>query len=104
MERTQVVEEGQLSFTHSWDTELEEQDPAGYGGEGGKRGGTEQRRGAQREGRQRRAAQGSGGQPKLGQVLGMTDAPAPAAQRLGRAGQRASCMVLRTKGSTRTCV
>lgn len=38
---TQMVEEGQLSFTWSWETELEEQDQAGYGGEGDKMGGTE---------------------------------------------------------------
>lgn len=42
MERTEIVEEGQLSFTWSWNTELEEQDQVGYGGEGDKRGGSEQ--------------------------------------------------------------
>lgn len=42
MERTRMVEEGQLPFTWSWDTELEEQGQAGYEGEGDERGGTKQ--------------------------------------------------------------
>lgn len=41
MAATWMVEEGQLSFTASWKTELEEQDQADYGGEGDKMGGTE---------------------------------------------------------------
>lgn len=55
-----MVEEGQLSFTWSWETELEEQDQAGYGGEGDKMGGTEQTRGAQRTASEGRAVQGFG--------------------------------------------
>lgn len=39
---TQMVEGGQLPFTASWETQLEEQDQAGSGGEGDKTGGTEQ--------------------------------------------------------------
>lgn len=41
MEAARMVEEEQLSFTWFWETELEEQDQAGYGEKRDKMGGTE---------------------------------------------------------------
>lgn len=76
-----MVEEGQLSFIWSWDTELEKQDQAGYRGEGDESWNQTDMRSTEKrvKGEQCRDL---GGQPKPWQVPGMMNDHTPAENRL----------------------